>query len=123
MFGRRALEAAHAAEVAALKEEIFFLRAQNERLTEHRLRVERAEAGLPEAQPTIRPPVEPIPDAIERIIRLYGEARTRTFLRASCHDARKKGQSWETVEQSLRASIPPEALRGLDTPPAAVEDG
>jgi hypothetical protein len=121
-ISRRAHEeiiAAHNREAAALRDEMVRLRDQVDRMLDHHIRVERREIGLPEVQPTIKPPEEELPERVVKIVSLYADSRTRTSLVHSIRAARRMDppKSWEQIIGELTAAIPPDALRVLDQPP------
>lgn len=98
----------HEARQSIENAEVEFLRTQVRILTEHKVRMERVEAGLRETMPPQKPPVEPMPDEVSQIVGLYESGPVRDALMREIGTARKQGVSWDLIENRMRASLPPE---------------
>ena len=88
--------------------EVAFLREQVRVLTEHRVRMERVEAGLAENVPPPKAPPETMPDEVSEMIGQYESGAVRDALLREIGTARKQGVSWKSIEERFRASLPPE---------------
>ena len=98
----------HEARQSMATAEVEFLRTQVRILTEHKVRMERIEAGLTENVPPPKPAAEPMPPEVSELIGQYESGAVRDALLREIGTARKQGVSWKSIEERFRASLPPE---------------
>lgn len=118
-----ALETAHHRETQALREEVAWLRDQLvDTLTsldeahEHLRRMDRVERNLPEQPRAPKPPDEPMPEKVQRVVMLFAEGSPRHALVSSIDKARQNGQTWDQVYDAMLGELPEGYAERLEGP-------
>lgn len=86
--------------------EIAWLRQQLQDARDHRKRLERRAADLPELEPQRKAPEPPMPDQLNRFIEMFQEPAIRESLRREAKKAHKDGMSWELITEKYTEAYP-----------------
>lgn len=85
----------------SLGREIEHLRIQNAQIIDALVRINRAEAGLPE-KPTEKKPVEPMPDDIAEYVSQFGSGTVQQELENDAWAVyRRSGNDWDAVRKAF----------------------
>lgn len=86
----------------AVREERDWLRTELQKANDHRERLERKIAGLPEEKRQPRRVIPPMPDDVREEIEGYDDPDVRTQLEKECKAEVFRGKTWDQVLIKLR---------------------
>lgn len=87
-----------------LREQVRYLREQNELLVDQIARIQRAQMGLPEVPRQPRTPQRPMPPEVQQYIRSIENPSIKREVAATLLRRHAAGTPWEAIQQDLRKS-------------------
>lgn len=88
--------------VAALEDQVSWLREQERTLVEQLVRLQRTRNGLPETGERPKPRVEPMPKELKDYIRSFSNRSVQKQQSDTAFARYRAGESWDEILQGLR---------------------